>query len=241
METQTDEAQKVLVAAAAANSLTTTLNISFVSADEIDVDFNTMPGNQPNTYGNFIAIWQNSNAIPWNTEPLKTFPIPSNTQSGSASFTGLNVTNNSYIVGYAVGQVLNATGNIQKYGNVCSSAFIPAASSGEGVGTIFTPSISGINVGTTSVSFQFDLPDGLLPQTNGAWAAIWKGANPSFYSTAPLASIPISPDSSSGRAAFNNVSIGRGTTYTIAIFMSGYNAAGVSTQRAAACATSFTN
>ena len=100
METQTDEAQKVLVAAAAANSLTTTLNISFVSADEIDVDFNTMPGNQPNTYGNFIAIWQNSNAIPWNTEPLKTFPIPSNTQSGSASFTGLNVTNNSYIVGF---------------------------------------------------------------------------------------------------------------------------------------------
>ncbi|GAA3927877.1 hypothetical protein GO495_05680 [Chitinophaga oryziterrae] len=241
METQNLEAQKVLVAFTAANPLTTTLNIANVSAEEIDVEYNTMPGNQPNTYGNFLAIWQNYDSIPWNTEPLKTFPIPTNTPSGSAAFTGLNVNNNSYIIGYAVGPTLTATGNIQKYGNICSTAYIPAASSGEDLGTIFTPSISGINVGTTSVSFQFELPDGILPQTNGAWAAIWKGANPSFFSTSPLSAIPISPDSSSGRAAFNNVNIGRGTTYTIAIFMSGYNTAGSSTQRALACSASFTN
>ena len=241
METQNLEAQKVLVAISASESLTTTINISNVSAEEIDVEYDTMPGNQPNTYGNFLAIWQNYDSIPWNTEPLKTFPIPTNTPSGSAAFTGLNVNNNSYIIGYAVGPTLTATGNAQKYGNICATAFIPAASATGDQGTIFTPSISNFNIGSTSVSFQFELPDGILPQSDGAWAAIWKGGNPSYFSTTPLSAIPISPDSSSGRAAFNNVTIGRGTTYTIAIFMSGYNAAGGSTQRAVACSASFTN
>ncbi|SFD59869.1 hypothetical protein SAMN05518672_102554 [Chitinophaga sp. CF118] len=239
METQNLEAQKVLVALTASDSLTTTINISNVSAEAIDVDYDTMPGNQPNTYGNFLAIWQNYDTIPWNTEPLKTFPVPTNTPSGSASFTGLNVNNNSYIIGYAVGSILN--GSVQKYGNICATAFIPAASSNGDQGTIFTPSISNFNIGSTSVSFQFELPDGITPQTNGAWAAIWKGGNPSYFSTTPLSAIPISPDSSSGRAAFNNVTIGRGITYTVAIFMSGYNAAGGSTQRAVACSASFTN
>lgn len=241
METQNLAAQKVLVAAPTENALTTTLTISNVSADEIDVDYSTMPGNQPNTYGNFLAIWQNFNSIPWNTEPSQPiFYIQTNTPSGSAAFTGLNVNNNDYIIGYSTGPVLTAGGNVQKYGNICATAYIPKATEG-GQGTIFTPAISGINVGSTSVSFQFDLPDGILPQTNGAWAAIWRGGNPSFYSSAPLSSIPLSPDFSSGRAAFNNVSIGRGNTYTIAIFMSGYKSGGGSTQRALACSASFTN
>jgi|GEM_PF-1097068 hypothetical protein len=228
-----------LFAAAASSIYTTTLNIGRVTADTIDVNYATMPGNQPNSYGNFLALWQNTNSIPWNTEPNKTFPVPTNTPNGSATFSGLSITNNSYIIGYAVGPTLTATGQIQKYGNICSTAFIPAASNGNG--TIFTPGISGIQVGTTSVSFMFTLPDGIMPQTNGAWAALWRGDNPSFYSAAPLSSILLTPDFSFGTAAFNNVSIGRGLTYTIGIFMSGYQASGGSSQRMLACSASFTN
>ncbi|SDF78016.1 hypothetical protein [Chitinophaga filiformis] len=241
METQNLAAQKVLVAVPTENAQTTTLTISSVSADEIDVEYATMPGNQPNTYGNFLAIWQNPNSVPWNTEPLQPiFYIQTNTPSGSAAFTGLNVNNNDYIIGYSTGPILTAGGNVQKYGNVCATAYIPKAGEG-GQGNIFTPAISGINIGATSVSFQFDLPDGILPLTNGAWAGLWRGANPSFYTVAPQSFIPISLDYSSGRAAFNNVSIGRGLTYTIGIFMSGYKSGGGSTQRTLACSASFTN
>ena len=228
---------QVLTAAAA--SLTTTLNVQTVAADAITLSFQTMPGNQPNTYGNFAGIWQNTDSIPWNTEPLKTIAIPNNTPSGSLVFNGLQVNNNSYIVGFSVGTTLTVTGNIQKYGNICSTAFIPAI--GGGANTLLTPSITNILIGSTSVVFDFSLPDGITPQTNGAWAALWRGENPAYYTTAPLSSINISPDQSSGTMGFSNVSIGRGLSYTIAIFMSGYIAAGGSTQRALACSASFTN
>lgn len=231
-------ATETLVGLTATTLFTTTLKIQNVSADTVDLDYATMPGNMPNTYGNFLAIWQNTASIPWNTDPLKTFSVPTNTPAGSATFGGLNLNNNSYIIGYATGPTLTGSGNIQKYGNICATAFIPAGSSD---GTIFTPGISDIGIGTTSVSFQFTLPDGLLPQTNGAWAGLWRGENPSYYGTAPTAFIPISPDASSGRTAFNNVSIGRGLTYTIGIFMSGFQGGGGSTQRALACSSTFTN
>ncbi|MEC5142991.1 hypothetical protein [Chitinophaga sp. 212800010-3] len=233
METQT------LVELTASTLYTTTLVVSNVAADSIDVDYTTMPGNQPNTYGNFLAIWQNAGSIPWNTDPLKTFPIPTNTPSGSANFGGLDINNSSYIIGYAVGPTLNPTGSVQKYGNICGTATIPEKSTGEN--TIFTSGISEIKVGTTSFSFQFDLPDGVLPQSNGAWAGVWRGENPSYYSTPPQASIALTPNFSSGRAAFNNISIGRGQTYTVAIFMSGLQTGGSNTQRALACSATFKN
>jgi len=243
METQNLTAQKVLVALPTENALTTTLTISSVSADEIDVDYSTMPGNQPNTYGNFIAIWQNSDSIPWNTEPSQPiFSITSNTPSGSQPRLNLNLTANDYIIGYGVGPVLTS-GNVQKYGNICATAYIPKRlpDGTQPAGTIFTPSVTNFNVGTTSVSFQFNLPEGLSPQTNGAWAGLWRGGSPSFFTATPIAAIPISPDTSSGRTAFSGVSIGRGLTYTVAIFMSGYKSGGGSTQRALACSASFTN
>jgi len=225
-----------LVELTASNTQTTKLSIFNVSADEIDVEYRTMPGNQPNTYGNFLAIWQNSNSIPWNTEPLKTFPIPTNSPNGSASFTGLSVGANSYIIGYSTGPVLTPTGNVQKYGNICATAYIPSPNQDD---VIFTPAISGIKTGISSVSFQFDLPDGILPQTNGAWAGLWRGDNPNFYGVPPSNTISLSPDTSSGRTAFNNVNLGTGLTYTIVIFMSGYQSGGGSTQRTAACSATF--
>lgn len=229
--------QQLESAAATSSSSQTILTVANVTADTIDVDYQTMPGNQPNTYGNFLAIWQNTDSIPWNSEPLKTFPIPTNTQAGSATFGDLNITSNSYIIGYAVGSTLS--GAAQKYGNVCSTAYIPASGSSENADT-FASSVENIKAGSTSASFDFVLPDGVTPKTNGAWAGLWRGAAPNLYGTAPLASVLLSPDVSSGRTAFNNVSIGRGTAYTIAIFMSGYQSTGGSTQKALACSAGFT-
>jgi hypothetical protein len=232
------EAREQLFARPASAIHTTTLNIGRVAADAIDVNFATMPGNQPNDYGNFLAIWQSPDSIPWDTEPLVTFPVPTDAPSGSATLTGLDINNNSYIVGYAVGPTQPDPYG-QKYANICATAFIPATSSGNG--TIFTPGISGIQVGTTSVSFMFTLPDGIKPKSNQAYAVLYRGDNPSFYNKGDgIASVLLSPDFSFGTTAFNNVNIGRGLTYTIGIFMSGYSS-GPPPQMALACSASFTN
>lgn len=221
----------------ASSALTTVLDIDYVLADTIGLSFKSMPGNQPNTYGNFVSIWQNANSIPWNSSPLSTKPIPNNTPHGSVVFDGLDINNHSYIIGYSVGPTL--TDNRQKYGNVAATAFVPENSSGQN--SLFQPSLAVVFIGTTSVAFSFNLAEGTLPQTNGAWAGIWRSAQPS-YNNPPDAVTPISMDVSSGSAAFNNINIGRGLTYTIGLFLSGYKGvSGQNVQTALACSVTFTN
>lgn len=216
------------------SSFTTLVKIADVGQDQLIIEYNTMPGNQPQSYGNFIAIWQDFNSIPWDTPPFRTKKIEDNTQHGTLNF-DVPLQNKSYIVGYAVGTELTSPKQI--YGNMCATDFLEA-NSGKGEDPI-TPSVAVKYVGTNSVSFLFGLPDGNLPLTNGAWAALWRGKNPSYYGTAPLAQIPIKIDFSSGSASFSNVPLQRGTDYTIGLFMSGYKDDGKSTQRALACSTSF--
>jgi hypothetical protein len=213
---------------------TTQVKIANVGDDQITVEYKLMPGNQPQSYGNFIAIWQDYNSIPWDTPPFRTKKIEQNTPIGSLDF-DVPLENKSYIAGYAVGTEL--TTPKQVYGNICATDYL-LANSTKGEDPI-TPSVAVNYIGTNSVSFIFSLPDGVLPLTNGAWAAIWRGKNPSYYGTAPMAASALRKDVSSGSSSFSNISLTRNTDYTIALFMSGYKDDGKSTQRALACSVSF--
>jgi len=217
---------------AAAQTKLTNLTVNFVTADSIGISYDTMPGNMPNTYGNFLAIWQNQNQIPWNQEPLKAQPIPTNTQAGSLVFPGLSVTNNSYIIGYSVGPEKT---DGPKYGNICSTAFVPAKA--DSVPTpyqYFQTYLVLQYVGTTSVAVQFYTPTGYQPASNKNWMGLWRGETAS-YTNPPDWQTKIPVDSNFGTAAFNNVSIGRGLTYTVGYFMSDGK------QSTLACSLTFTN
>lgn len=221
------------------NTAVTQIRIDYVTADVIGVSYNTLAGNMPNTYGNFVAIWQNHNSIPWNQEPLKTQPIATNTQAGSLAFLDLPpITNNSYIIGYAVGPVKS---DALKFGNVCSTAFVPASSdSGETVYQYFQSSLVLQHIGSTSLAIQFNLPDGYQAATNKSWLGLWRASVPSYHNP-PLHATPITQDSSFGTAAFNNISLGRGITYAVALFMSGWAGQGqLNKQTAMACSLTFT-
>ncbi len=215
--------------------LTTKIEITSVTANSLNISYDTLSGNQPNTFGNQVVLWQNSNEVPFGTPPLQSKVIPSNTQAGSLNFDGLDITNNSYIVGFAVGPKLNTPG--QEYGNICSTSFIPENGSTVLVEN-FIASIKNVKPGTTSVSFELEkFPNQINLQENGAWAAIWQSGAPSFYSR-PLAAVPLNNNNG---GAFNNVPLGRGLTYTIAVFMSGYNQNGACNQETMATAYTFTN
>ena len=233
----TSTSKELTLQLADTTSFTTNLSVDFVTADQIGVSYNTMPGNQPNTYGNFLALWQNQDTIPWNQAPLKTFPIQTNTQAGSAAFNGLDVTNNSYVIGYSVGPVLTQG---EQYGNICATAFIPAVGT-QSNSTTFSSSLTIVSIGTTSVAFNYELPANSTPLANTAWCGIWRSSVPS-YNNPPDATIPVTLNASSGTLAFNDFPIGRGLTYTIALFTSGWQGFGMpNNQKAMACSVTFTN
>lgn len=238
MVEQTPEAIKANLSQSvlAATSVATGITIDFVQADAIGVSYITIPGNQPNTYGNFIALWQNSDpSIPWNTAPLATFAIPTNTPSGSFVFTGLNLTTLSYVVGFAVGSTLS--GNAQRNGNICASAFIPPSTSGSP--NVFNPTLTLVYDGPYSLAVGYTLPNGVLPQTNGAWIGLWRNGSPS-YTQAPDSMAAVNLNAPNGTVALNNIVLGRGNTYTVGFFTSGYKGSMGNAQTAMASYVVFT-
>lgn len=189
---------------------TTKLKAPSITGTTVSIEYDTLSGNMPNSYGNFVALWQNSDNIPWNQqEPLKKQSVPGNTKDGSFVFTDLALTTNSYIIGYSVGADL---------GNICSTVFIPAASDQY---KVFYPSIEIVYRGTDSVVVSYKLPIGSTPKTYKHWLGMWEGIAAS-YSTPPIKFQQITNENADDVQAINSVKFLRGKTYTIAYFAGGY-------------------
>ncbi|MEN6328611.1 MAG: hypothetical protein ABFD18_20685 [Syntrophomonas sp.] len=237
LKSQGDQLAQNTMVPANTDSAATKLDVTFVTANTIGLKCNTMPGNHPNDYANLVAIWQNAESIPWGTDPIKTMTCTENTPSFDMVFPGLDITNNSYIVGYAVGSELVKG---QKYGNICATAYIPAIGDASAY-PAFSPSLKVTYIGTNSVAVDFVLPSGQTPQTNGAWIGIWP-AEQASYNNPPRAANSIQVDSYAGTAFINGIKIGRGLTYTVALFTSGWGGGtGPNNQHMMACSVTFTN
>ncbi|MFI6599277.1 hypothetical protein ACIBHX_23750 [Nonomuraea sp. NPDC050536] len=192
----------------------TSLLVDYVTADTIGLTYDMMPGTRPADAGCVVAIWQDKDQIPWDNT-AKTQPIGSQ-QHGSMSFTGLNVQDNSYIIGLSVGPMKT---DAQKARNVVASAFVPSPDDPPQLEHDF---MTLKFVGPTSVAVQFDCLAGYLAETNLAWMGLWRGEVAS-YTKPPNWVTPVTIDSNFGTAAFNDVSIGVGLTYTIGFFTSGWS------------------
>ncbi|WP_142786402.1 hypothetical protein [Changchengzhania lutea] len=232
---KTTENLKIEDTAAQAQSVTVTA----VSGNSISVTFQGIDGNQPNAFGDYLAIWQNGNSIPWTTKPLQTQKIQNTTPTGSANFDNLDVTINSYIVGYAVGPVLTGPG-MQPQGNVCASSYIPATGPNAAGSNPdkFVPSLSMNNVGSNSVSVTYKLPSGVATLSNGAWIGIWNSEQAPYKTPPPMAFNKIQTNQSNSTAGINGLNLQRGQTYTIGLFMSGYDDSKPD-QTAMACTVTF--
>lgn len=219
--------------------VTTKLDISYVGQNFVQISFDTIPGNNPSDNGNYVAIWQtNSNNIPWNSPALKTQKITSDQSFGDTIFTGLNLTGYSYIVGYGVGPELTGNGQ-QQYGNICSTAFIPRLD--QPLQDPFSPSLTVREpLGFNSLTFSFRLPNNIKPLSNGGWIGLWEGTEIS-YDSQPDASNSIDLDKGTGDAVLLGLTLGRGATYTVGLYTSGWAGNGKPLALgAAACALTFT-
>lgn len=183
------------------------VEIEAYTAGTVAVKFAGLPANQPQTYKNFIAIWD-ATVIPWTVAPLKRIDIPFNRQSGTYIIDGLTVTKGGYIVGYGVGPAVST---------ICASSVL-------NVGDAQQPPPSSIEigvqyVGANSLAVTYQLLSGYLPRTSDNWVGLWRGSVSPYNSPKPLAAVAIPDDSTEGTVAFNNVEIGINSTYTLIYFM----------------------
>jgi hypothetical protein len=192
-----------------------TIRVTHVGPTVISVKYELMPDNLPSTYGNFLAIWQNTR-VPWDNAPLKTQPITTNSQHGTASFSGFTVTSNPYVVGLSVGPVRQDT---QKYANVCATASVNPT------GNDFQSSLTALDIGANSLTFEYRLPPGCRPLTNGAWLGLWTGTTASYTTPPDVKNGIVQTDVNqpSASISFNNLELGTGAEYTVGLFTTGWN------------------
>lgn len=182
-----------------------TISIGAVTPVSVTVNYECLPGNQPHSYSNFLAIWQ-STVIPWSVPPLKRQAIPSDGQSGSTTLTGLAVQEKPYIVGYGVGTELTS---------ISTSVGVFVGGQG-GSSTSTSLGLASIQPDTLVVHYQV-LP-GYLPKTSNNWIGLWVGQASPYYSGDPIATGSPDQDVSDGYIVLNGLTLTFGTTYTLVYF-----------------------
>jgi hypothetical protein len=235
---ETNSGARKLTMVPAATPAATGIIITSVNGSTVNVNYSGLNGNDPGNNGNFISIFQSPQDFPFGTtnKPIVNFPVNGDS-SGSVCIPAQILINTSYIVGYAVGPLAKVPA--QPYANICATAFIPPTGSNF---PSVSPSLVLNDVESNSISCSYNLPNGMLPNTNGAWAGLWVGNYPS-YSAAPgsYAQIPTNA-AAGGPFIFNNVKIQRGMLFSIALFTSGWVTGGIgSAQTAMACTLQFSS
>jgi len=188
-------------------SQTTQVAVGYVSGTLIVYSYDSLPSNEPNSYQNTLFLWQNNAAIPYSTPPLDSIVIPGNSPNSGAPWTGLQIQNLEYVIGYAVGPNVS---------NICSWVSIPASGPGTGGPTFQTTAITTYTSAFTIV-VHYETPAGNLPQTNQQWVGVWPGPLAS-YTVPPLAKAAAISDNNEGDLSII-YNFTAGDQYTIAYFM----------------------
>jgi hypothetical protein len=209
------------------SSRATTLKVLQVTPQLLVCEYDLLPDTNPGAYGDFAAIWQNTDNIPYNQTPVSTYAITGASQRGQFQFP-VDLTRNNYIVGLSVGPELAAPS--QKHGNICATAYIPMApqqadlQEGQTLkadpGSTFASSLQLGLVTSDTVSFFYQVPTNCRPATNKAWIGLFRGS--ASYTSPPEKAVAMTSDEDSGWMAITN-KILFDRPYTLALFMSGWS------------------
>ena len=207
-----------------------TFSLTNVTGTTIDYAWETMPGNLPKTNGNTAFLWQTSAQQVPSAAPIQSQAVGSDNEDGSDQFGSLQVTEEAYLVAYAVGG---------EVANIVMLAMVPAGA--DVASQTVVPDVTITFVGSTSISFSYAMPPGTQPGADGDWVGIWQGVGESaLYASPPMGMQPIAGGSPSGNGAFTGIQVLRGTQYTIGYFKGGWDPK-KPTQTTLACSTSVGN
>ena len=180
------------------------LTVTATTEDSLVVSFMGLNGNQPQTYGNSIVVWEGPD-VRWDQPPVTQVPIPTNATAGAVAIPSLAPQQNPYAIAYTVGP------------SPTSIATVTTALPGEPTGDTQTTTLSIDDVMPTGFVVDYQLPAGSDPSTLGHWVGVWEGSMVA-WSAPPIARTTISGSSSQGTAAIEGFDVLRGVTYTLGYF-----------------------
>lgn len=194
-----------------------------INANSLNFFYNTLDGNQPDKNQNTVYLWQTANwEIPGSV--YKSHKINSPLASGVQTFADLGLTNQDYLIGYAVGEGKGAVVTTQRLKSQGGGQYdVISAPPEEALSFNMT------NVNTTTVSYSFRIPSGTSAEADGDWVGVWKGTTGAYLydsSKQPISSKGISIDDSYGNDRLT-LSGGQqfvsGASYMLGYFKSGWN------------------
>jgi hypothetical protein len=210
------------------------LSILNVTGTTVDYAWSAMPGSQPLTGNNTVFIWQTAQQMIPSYPPVQpSRAVSSNNEDGSDQFSGLQITNEAYLIGYGVGPDI---------ANICMLAAIPAGATSSNDAVSVLPDLTVTVVGSTSISYSYTMPDGTRPGSDGDWVGLWKGqSESSLWTTPPTWSRQVTSTEPAGNGSFTNVQVLRGTKYTLGYFKGGWSATTKPKQSTLACSSTIDN
>lgn len=192
-----------------------------IGGDYVTIKYQTLSGNNPNAYGNYVAEWRVPyDEVPWGTEPEKTCSVSSSSPTGSFSMDDLELTEDGYIFGYSVVPLKDDVYNF------CATAYIPSTMPLESVDTDLNieycdPKLELLSVNTDTVRIKYSLPTGYSPQDNDNWIGLWEGT-PDVYHKMPDVCEKVDKQLDASTITLGKT-IKRGTKYTVCYYGGGWS------------------
>jgi len=196
------------------------ITVQFVGGKVIAFSYDTPAGNDPQKNGNAVHVWPvSAYSVPFNATPEASMDIQGNDAAGDQSIEA-GVSIGAYVVGYAVGPE-TPDNSWSSFVNVVASAYISPAGTGGDPSNARSSSVQTQYIGENTLVFRYAFLDGFNPKAAGAWVGLWDG-EVSPYAASPRWFAPITQTVSTSDAVLNGLQLAAGTSYTLALFASGF-------------------
>lgn len=194
-----------------------------LTATSIPIYYNTLEGNQPNTYRNTVHLWQVDGwELPPSSPNLIREPLIIADESSSSQDFSVELTRANYLIAYAVGEGKDAVVTTQRLEPL-----------GDGKYKVITPpeeealSFKITDVNPTTVSYSFRMPSGTSAKDDGDWIGVWRDPQLSdLYEQDPIHFLPLEDDDSNGNGSLTLPDARQfeiGVNYMLGYFKSGYD------------------
>jgi hypothetical protein len=180
--------------------------IAASSGTTVDVGYAGLPGNQPASYGNFVALWRGS-VVPWTAPPVARVSVPTDTEVGTVVLVGVSIGRIPYTVAYTVGPEVD---------DACATALLAADGSTTVVDAV---SLQLVSLDATSLTLRYHTLSGYLPAKAGNWIGLWRGHASPYNALPPLARVQVAANVTDDQVVIDGVTLAAENAYTVVYFM----------------------
>jgi hypothetical protein len=175
------------------------------------VRYTGVPGNQPDSFHNTVALWDSWSPIivgPNKTTPLCVVPISCNLQP-STVYVPWPFTGTDYLITYQAGESLTTMCAALELSLTLKLMTVPPSAI----------SLRVYELDESSITIVYSTLGGYLPNTYGNWVGVWQGFPGPYFAPAPDAWAAVARDRTQDLVKVSNLEIIPGFVYRVIYFM----------------------